>query len=105
MWNRTTPKDPVLAMTKALTDMEGSQFRLGIKAVPAMFAVSSKARTGREQVLDFLMELRARATPRSLAKPKEVHVPKGSVEMEMVVTDKRSRRKTIEKPVVPSGIR
>jgi GTP-binding protein len=100
---KATPPDPVMAMTRALTDMPGSPFRLGIKEVPAMFLTSSKAKTGREPVLDFLMELRERATPRSLMKPKEVVVPRGSVEM--VVTDKKGRRKTIEKHLVPEGVR
>lgn len=104
---KRTPPNPVEAMNKALTDMEGSPFRFGVKDVPPMFLTSSEIRTGREPVLDFLMDLRAQATPKSLKKKqqKEFLVPPGAAELDMVVGDKKGRRNAIKERLVPTGIR
>lgn len=106
--NRRTPDDPVMAMTRALTNMQGSPFRLGVNEVPAMFSTSSKAKVGREPILDFLDALREQTSPSALAKllkPKQIEPPKGAVEMEMVVRDRKGRRKKIDDSMVPTGIR
>merc|ERR1719414_2155127 len=76
------PDGPVEAMCKALWDMEGSPWRLGVKReMPTMLLTSSAMKTGREALLEHIADLRRRARPRYLetmaAMP--VKLPKGAV--------------------------
>merc|ERR1711870_11533 len=62
---KSTRGSPQEQLTKALYDMDGSPWRLGIKKeLPAMFLTSSMAKTGKEAVLEHIADLRRRCKPR-----------------------------------------
>jgi len=57
---------PAKVFSDALMDMEGSPFRLGLRPLPEMFLTSSVQKTGKQQLLEHIADLRRRARPRYL---------------------------------------